>query len=34
MFKELDKEKNDQLGKPFSPLNASLPFKTAKFWID
>ena len=34
IFKELGKEKKDKSGKPFSLSNASLHFKTAKFWID
>lgn len=29
-FKELDKEKNDKVGKSFSLLSASLPFQIGK----
>lgn len=31
-FEELDKEKNDKVGKSFSLLNASLPSQIGKLW--
>lgn len=34
IFKELDKKKNDKVGKSFSLLNTSIPFQIDKFWVD